>query len=116
MIVSVHFNADSLLYPFLQMGISWINSAGHDTDARVPIDFFESLQNRPQIGFVFLYIPHVINGEYTDRFDRGISIPLGCRQPGKFPRNVIGIILIQVNQPVTGFDGFLCCPQRVRHK
>ena len=53
MIDRVYFDRKSFVEPSLQLGIGGIDLARHDADRGAVIDLFQSLEDRPQVRFVF---------------------------------------------------------------
>ena len=74
-IEGVALDTESFLQPGLKLRIIWLDCTGHD-DGATSINLFQSLQNRPQIGFVSSGVAHVVDGEDHHTLDPFVPHPL----------------------------------------
>ena len=100
MIDRVDFETEAFLEPFLQAPRSRLDLARHDGERSPAIDLLESPQDRPQERFVLLRISHIVDGQDDDGLDAILANPLRRRQLGKCARDVIGIVFIQIGEPI----------------
>ena len=92
----VNFDREPLAKPALQLGMIGADRVGHDADRCPAVDLLQALQHGPQECLVTPRIPHVVDAQDHDRFDTGLSNPLGGCQLGGVQSHVVRVVGVQM--------------------
>ncbi len=101
MVHSVDVEAAPFLEELLEHGMGWIGLIREDGYRCAPVDLFQAVQDRPEVGLVLHRVAHVVDGQYHHGLHARLAHPHRGGELRKGPVNIVRVRFVQVSQSVT---------------